>query len=102
MLPWYDHDGVLQHSAMTLKSETPITKRKGFSIMRKWYKEHIGQDLSRAILEVIWKDRFETIAKGSEEIDEYMHKLARETYDESLKDNPDIAAQEAANEKTGE
>lgn len=102
MLPWYDTEGILQHSTMTLKSEEVITKRKGFSIMRKWYKEQIGQNLSRAILEEIWKDRFETVAKSEEEIDEYLNKLARETYDESLKDNPDIAAQEAANEKAGE
>lgn len=87
MLPWFDPAGELFYSAMSLSAPVKVDRRKAFKIMRKWYKSQIGVKVDKQTLERIWKRRHTTWAIEQHTVEEYIHQLARETYEETIQES---------------
>jgi len=80
--------------------ESSVCKRKAFRIVRKWYKDDLGINIDKSALERIWQGRHETKSISEENLNLYLHDLAKETYEE-IENDPDINAQSEATEATG-
>jgi len=94
MLPWFgNHDGELYYSPMSFTKEGKVSRREAFRIMRKWYKKEIGVNVDKKTLERIWKYRHETFAIDENTINQYIHDMARDTY-EQTEDDSDTRTQE--------
>ena len=99
-LPWYTPEGELQYSSMTMSAPGGVDKRKAKSIIRKWYKEEIGVNIDKIALEALWKCRFETKAFSEKALMEYMHDMARRSYEEIVEES-DSGVQETTGEEAG-
>lgn len=96
LLPWFSNaDGELNYSAMTLSEPGRVDRRKAFRIMRKWYKEQIGITVDKLTLERLWRRRHTTYAIDPNSVEDYIHELARETYEETVAES-DLGSQEEA------
>lgn len=101
MLPWFgNHDGELYYSAMSITQPGKVDRRKVFRLVRKWYKEQIGVTVDKLTLERIWRLRHTTWAVQESNIEDYIHQLARDTYEET-KAESDTGLQEEAAGGTG-
>ena len=102
MLPWWgQHDGELYFQPMTLTAEGAVDRRVAFRIMRKWYKKNIGRSIRKDKLRVVWSTRFTTLAMTEDNVREYLHSLARDSY-EQIKEDPNTGVQEEASKGSGE
>lgn len=100
MLPWFgNHDGELYYSAMSL-SDVKVDKRRAFRIIRRWYKEQIGVVVDKQTLERLWKRRHVTRAVDESDVDNYLQRLARDTYEET-ESIADCGTQEEAPREAG-
>jgi hypothetical protein len=99
-LPWFgNHDGELYYSSMKLTQDGGLDRRKAFRIMRKWYKEAIGINVHKSVIERVWKCRQVIPVMEESDVNDYLTKLAARSYEE-IKNDGDTSVQEEATGET--
>jgi len=87
MLPWFDPAGSLNYAAMSLSEPGRVDRKKAFRILRRWYKDQIGVTVDKHTLQIIWKRRHSTWALDLSSMEEYVHQMARRTYEETISES---------------
>lgn len=101
LLPWFgNRGGELYYTPMSLSEPGKVDRRKAFRIVRKWYKKEIGVTVDKLTLERIWKRRHVTWAMDEAAVGDYLHQLARDTYEETIAES-NSGAQEETPQDTG-
>lgn len=98
LLPWFDPAGELYYSPMTISEPGKVDRRKAFKYMRRWYKDQIGVKVDKMTLERVWKRRHVTWAVDEQDINDYINKLAMQTYEETKEESDSEVSSGASSE----